>query len=133
MFQPLDFNLYSTYGFDSPRVRKIFQNYVGDAIFKERQDVVVITRVESDRLTSFITSFKGTVVDEINGEKVRNLAHAHSLLYAAEQPEFITIKCNGVARPIVIPAAEVESANKRIMKQNGIFRSHYLGEQQPSS
>ena len=133
VFQPLDFNLYSTYGFDSPRVRKIFQNYVQDALFKEREDVVVLTRVESDRLTSFITGFNGTVVDEINGQKVRNLSHAHELLYARDQPEFITIKCNGFPRPIVIPSAEVESANKRIMKQNGIFRSHYLGDSQPSS
>ena len=133
VFQPLDFNLYSTYGFDSPRVRKIFQNYVQDALFKEREDVVVLTRVESDRLTSFITGFNGTVVDEINGQRVRNLSHAHELLYAKDQPEFITIKCNGFPRPIVIPSAEVESANKRIMKQNGIFRSHYLGDSQPSS
>ena len=133
VFQPLDFNLYSTYGFDSPRVRKIFQNYVQDALFKEREDVVVLTRVESDRLTSFITGFNGTVVDEINGQRVRNLSHAHELLYAKDQPEFITIKSNGFPRPIVIPSAEVESANKRIMKQNGIFRSHYLGDSQPSS
>ncbi len=133
VFQPLDFNLYSAYGFDSSRVRKIFQNYVRDALFKEREDVVVLTRVESDRLTSFITGFNGTVVDEINGTKVKDLRHAHELLYTADQPEFITIKCNGVARPIVIPSAEVESANKRIMQQNGIFRSHYLGDSQPTS
>ena len=103
------------------------------ALFKNREDVVVLTRVESDRLTSFITGFNGTVVDEINGIKVRNLRHAHELLYAGDQPEFITIKCNGVARPIVIPSAEVESANKRMMQKNGIFRSHYLGSTQPSS
>ncbi len=126
VFQPLDFNLYSAHQFTSPRVRKIFQNYVRDAIFKERQDVVVLTRVESDRLTSFITGFTGTVVDEINGTKVKTLQHAYDLLYAKDQPEFITIKCNGVARPIVIPSAEVESANKRIMRQNGIFHSHSL-------
>jgi S1-C subfamily serine protease len=126
VFQPLDFNLYSAHQFTSPRVRKIFQNYVRDAIFKEREDVVVLTRVESDRLTSFITGFTGTVVDEINGTKVKTLQHAYDLLYAKDQPEFITIKCNGVARPIVIPSAEVESANKRIMRQNGIFHSHSL-------
>jgi S1-C subfamily serine protease len=126
VFQPLDFNLYSAHQFTSPRVRKIFQNYVRDAIFKDREDVVVLTRVESDRLTSFITGFTGTVVDEINGTKVKTLQHAYDLLYAKDQPEFITIKCNGVARPIVIPSAEVESANKRIMRQNGIFHSHSL-------
>lgn len=131
VFQPLDFNLYSAHQFTSPRVRKIFQTYVRDAVFKERKDVVVLTRVESDRLTSFITDFKGTVVDEINGTKVKDLKHAYDLLYGEELPEFITIKCNGVERPIVIPKAEIDDANKRIMKKNGIFRSHYLGDAQP--
>lgn len=126
-FQPLDFNLYSAHQFKSPRVRKIFQNYVRDAIFKDRKDVVVLTRVESDRLTTFISGFDGSVVDEINGTKVTSLQQAYDLLYAKDQPEFITIKCNGVDRPIVIPSAEVEAANKRIMKQYGIFRSHFLG------
>ncbi len=133
VFQPLDFNLYSAYQFSSPRVRKIFQNYVRDALFKDREDVVVLTRVESDQLTTYMNGFAGNVIDEINGEKITNLKHAYDLLYADEQPEFITIKCNGVARPIVIPSAEAEAANKRIMQQNGIFRSHYLGEPQSAS
>jgi hypothetical protein len=132
VFQPLDFNLYSAHGFKSPRVRKIFQNYVRDAIFKDREDVVVLTRVESDRLTTFITGFTGTVLDEINGTKVKNLQQAYDLLYAENQPEFITLKCNGIDRPIVIPSAEVEAANKRIMQTNGIFRSYNLGDSHPA-
>ena len=133
VFQPLDFNLYSAHQFSSPRVRKIFQNYVRDALFKDREDVVVLTRVESDRLTTFMTGFAGNVIDEINGEKVKNLKQAYDLLYAENQPEFITIKCNGVARPIVIPSSEVEAANTRIMQQNGIFRSHFLGENEKAN
>ncbi len=133
VFQPLDFNLYSAHQFSSPRVRKIFQTYVRDALFKTREDVVVLTRVESDRLTTYLNGFAGNVVDEINGEKVKNLQHAYDLLYAEGKPEFITIKCNGVARPIVIPSAEIEAANKRIMQQNGIFRSHFLGESESAS
>ncbi|MDE0594390.1 MAG: trypsin-like peptidase domain-containing protein [Roseibacillus sp.] len=133
VFQPLDFNLYSAHQFKSPRVRKIFQNYVRDAIFKDREDVVVLTRVESDHLTSFITGFNGTVLDEINGTKVKNLQQAYDLLYAENHPEFITLKCNGIDRPIVIPSAEVEAANKRIMQTNGIFRSYNLGDSHPAA
>ena len=127
VFQPLDFNLYATYGFENPRVRKIYQNYIKDALFKEREDVVVLTRIESDRLTTFISGFSGSVVDEINGTKVRNLRHAHELLYASDPPEFIAIKLNGVPRPIVIPSAEIETANQRIMRSSGIYRASFLG------
>ena len=48
---------------------------VRDALFKEREDVVVLTRVESDRLTSYLTGFTGNVIDEINGEKVKNQSY----------------------------------------------------------
>jgi hypothetical protein len=64
---------------------------------------------------------------------VKNLRQAHDLLYAEDRPEFITIKCNGVPRPIVIPASEVDDANQRIMQKNGIFRSHNLDESDSAS
>ncbi|NNC89651.1 MAG: trypsin-like serine protease [Akkermansiaceae bacterium] len=128
VFQPLDFNLYATYQFESPRVRKIYQNYVKDALFKEREDVVILTRIESDRLTTFITGFAGSVVNEINGTKVKNLRHAHALLYAPDPPEFIEIKLEGVPRPIVIPSAEAKAASERIMQSAGIYRPYFLDE-----
>jgi len=133
VFQPLDINLYSAFKFTSPRVRKIYQNYVKDGIFKARKDVVVLTRVESDRLTTHMTEFEGSVVDEINGTRVRDLAHAHELLYSAGQPEFITIRFNGISRPLVIPSAEVEAANERIMSKNSIFRPFFLGQPESAS
>lgn len=120
-FQPLDLNLYATHQFSDPRVRKTYQNYVKDTVFKERKDVVILTRVESDALTTYISGYAGTMVDEINGVKVTSLKHAHELLYAEEQPEFITIKCEGVSRPIIVPSAEVKAANQRIMQTSGIY------------
>ena len=107
----------------------MFQNYVRDGIFKDREDVVVLTRVESDRMTTYLSGFTQSIIDEINGVKVRNLAHAKELLYAEDQPEFITIKCNGVSRPIVIPSAEVESSNSRIMSRMGIYQRSFLGNE----
>ena len=130
-FQPLDLNLYATYQFSDPRVRKTYQNYVKDTIFKEREDVVILTRVESDALTTYIGGYAGKMVDEINGVKVTSLKHAHELLYAEKQPEFITIKCEGISRPIIVPSAEVAAANKRIMQTSGIYQPANL--EAPSS
>ena len=133
VFQPLDFNLYGTYQFSSARVRKIYQNYVKDSTFKEREDVVILTRVESDLLTTYIAGFAGSIVDEINGTKVTSLRHAKELLYQDDPPEFIVIKCMGVSRPIVIPSAEVEAASQRIMNKYGIYKPYFLGDPDPNS
>jgi hypothetical protein len=58
-------------------------------------------------------------VDKINGVEVRDLRHAHELLYPKEAPEYFVIELFGAPRPIVIPAAMVGEANKR-MQANGI-------------
>ena len=73
------------------------------------------------------------VVEEINGVKVTSIKHAHELLYAEDQPEFITIQCDGAPRPIVIPSAKVAEANKRIMQANGIYLPFYLETPRPDS
>ncbi len=59
------------------------------------------------------------------GEAIHHIAHS---LNAENPPEFITIKCMGVSRPIVIPSAEVAAANQRIMTKNGIYKPSYLGD-----
>jgi hypothetical protein len=48
------------------------------------------------------------------------------LLYPKDAPEFFVIELFGAARPIVIPAASVESANERVMKNYGIERLENL-------
>ena len=128
LFQPLDYNLYGTFKFDDTRLRSLYSDYVSEGIFKEREDIVVLTRVESDRLTTYYGQFRGKVVDEINGTKVKSLKQAHELLNVENPPEYHVIKFSGASRPLVIPSAEVKAAQQRLTSQLGISRASYLGE-----
>jgi S1-C subfamily serine protease len=120
VFQPLDTNLYATLRFDNLHVRKLYADYVPKGIFKERQDIVVLTRVESDPVTSQLTSFAGYAIDKINGETVKDLRHAHTLLHPENPPEFHVIELFGGPRPLVIPSALVAEANERVARSVGI-------------
>ena len=42
--------------------------------FKKMEDVVVLTRVENDRLTTRMGGFTGMVVSKVNGKEIKNLA-----------------------------------------------------------
>lgn len=126
VLQPLDLNMMSAHRLDDFTNRYLYTNYVQDAIFQEREDVVVITRVESSALTANLSGFAGAVVNTINGEKVHNLAQAYELLYPEDPPEFTVIECESVARPLVIPSDQVEATNKRLMELNSIPSTHYL-------
>ncbi len=126
VFQPLDTNLYASVKFDDVNVRRLYADYVSEGIFQKREDIVVLTRVESDPVTSQLDGFAGFAVDKINGTEVKSLKHAHELLHPAQAPEFHLIELLGTNRPVVIPAAAVREANTRVAKNGGISRLHNL-------
>ncbi|RYD38008.1 MAG: PDZ domain-containing protein, partial [Verrucomicrobiaceae bacterium] len=127
VFQPLDTNLFATAKFDDVTLRRLYTDYVPKGLFQKHKDVVVLTRVESDPVTSLLGGFTGFAVEKINGTEVRDLAHAHELLHPKEMPEFFTIELFDAERPIVIPSAMVAEANKR-MQDNGIDKLENLEE-----
>jgi S1-C subfamily serine protease len=114
VFQPLDTNLFASSKFDDINVRRLYADYVPKGIFQKRPDIVVLTRIEGDPLTSQMDGVEGCAVDKINGVEVRDLKHAYDLLHPATPPEFFVIELFGASRPLVIPASQVEAANKRV-------------------
>jgi S1-C subfamily serine protease len=125
VFQPLDTNLFAASKFENVTLRRLYTDYVPKGLFKKHQDIVVLTRVESDPVTSQISGFTGLVVDKINGVEVRDLAHAHELLHPQDVPEFFVIELFDAERPIIIPSASVAAANER-MQKNGMTRLENL-------
>ncbi|MGJ8695910.1 MAG: trypsin-like peptidase domain-containing protein [Verrucomicrobiaceae bacterium] len=126
VFQPLDFNLFVTYKFDNRKLRQLYDDYVSEGGFKDRQDLVVLTRVESDQLTSHMAGFSGMVVDTVNDTKITSLTQLHELLRAPNPPEFHVISFVGGARPLILPSKAAADAHPRIMKQVGISKEAHL-------
>ena len=81
VFQPLDTNLYAIQKLSDIHVRRIYADYVPKGLFQQLEDVVVLTRIESDPLTSQLEGFEGMVLEKVNSVPVTSLAHAHQLLH----------------------------------------------------
>jgi len=128
VFQPLDTNLFASSKLDNVNVRRLYSDYVPKGIFTERQDIVLLTRVESDPINSQLGGFTGLAVDKINGVTVKSLNHANELLNPETPPEFHVIELFGAPRPVVIPGKEVAAANERIRKTYAIERLSNLIE-----
>jgi S1-C subfamily serine protease len=128
VFQPLDTNLFATAKFDDITVRRLYTDYVPKGLFQKHKDIVVLTRVESDPVTSQLGDFSGFAVDKINGVEVTDLKQAHELLHPREVPEFHVIELFGASRPVVIPSAAVKEANQRIARSCGIAKLENLSE-----
>jgi S1-C subfamily serine protease len=126
VFQPLDTNLFATAKFENVTVRRLYTDYVPKGLFQKHKDVVVLTRVESDPVTSQLENFSGYAVNKINGVEVTDLKQAHELLHPKEAPEFHIIELFGASRPVVIPSAAVKAANQRVAANYGIARMENL-------
>jgi len=120
VFQPLDTNLFATAKFNDVTLRRLYTDYVPKGLFQKHRDIVVLTQIESDPVTSQLGDFSGFAVDKINGTEVKDLKHANELLHPATPPEFHVIELFGANRPIIIPSAKVEEANKRVQENYGI-------------
>ena len=125
VFQPLDTNLFAASKFDNVTLRRLYTDYVPKGLFQKKKDIVVLTRIESDPVTSQLTNFAGLAVEKINGVEVRDLAHTYELLHPKEMPEFFVIDLHDAECPLIIPSARVAEANKR-MQQNGITQLENL-------
>jgi len=120
VFQPLDTNLFAAARFDDVTVRRLYTDYVPRGLFRRHRDIVVLSRVESDPVTSQLGDFAGFAVDKINGTEVIDLKHAYELLHGANPPEFHVIELFGATRPVVIPSADVAAANERVARHSSI-------------
>ncbi len=128
VFQPLDTNLFAASKFSDVTVRRLYTDYVSKGIFQEKKDIVILTQIQPDSVTSQMENFSGLAVEKINGTPVTSLSHAHELLYQKNPPEFFTIELYGANRPLVVPSAQVEAANRRIQENYGISKLHNLVE-----
>ncbi len=120
VFQPLDTNLFASAKFDDINVRRLFTDYVPKGLFQKHKDIVVLSRVESDPITSQLGDYAGFAVTRINGVDVTDLTHANQLLHPEKAPEFHVIELAGANRPVIIPSAGVEAANQRVAENSGI-------------
>jgi len=128
VFQPLDRNCFAAHGFKNTTLRYIYTKYTEEGIFEKKKDIVVLTKVLTDKLTTHIDGYGGYVVDKINGTEVIDMNHAYQLLQQTPKEGFLSITLAGENVPLVLPAAGIPTASKRIATQYNINAPHYLGE-----
>ncbi|MFT5905229.1 MAG: S1-C subfamily serine protease [Cryomorphaceae bacterium] len=128
VFQPLSRNLYSALRLSNPRVRRLFAKYLTENIFKERKDIVILTKVLDDPINSYISGFTGSAIESINGVKITDMQQLHDLLNPETMPEFFVIRCDGLNRPLILPAKGIQKYNTRILETYGIDKASYLGK-----
>jgi len=127
LFQPLNLDLLESYRPTDLRLRHFFEYFVQDQIYLRHPDVIVLTNILPDPINTYLTAYRGGIVDEVNGKKIHTLDELASAF--AETPEHFVIRLIGDGPPLVLDRNKVEAARERIKTRYNVLKEQNLEEQ----
>ena len=127
LFQPLNLELVDAYQPTDLRLRHFFDYFVLEQIYLEHPEVVVLTNILPDPINTYLAPYRGSIVDEINGKKIRTLDDLAKAF--ADTPDRFVIKMIGDGPPLVLDPKQVEEARERIKKRYNVIKEQNLEEQ----
>lgn len=128
VFQPMDKNLMDAHQISDRAANYIFDNFLTEKLYVERPEPVLLTSILADEVNTYITPYAQSVVDEINGVKIKALKDVKAALAKeGEKPGFVIIKLLEKGRPLVLKRDFADAAHPRIMQTYNIPEDAYLG------
>ncbi len=127
LFQPLNLDLIEAYRPTDLRLRHFFEYFVPEQIYRQHPDVIVLTNILPDPINTYLAPYRGGIVDEINGKKIRtldDLANAFS-----ETSERFVIRMIGDGPPLVLDRNKVDAARERIKMRYNVMKEQNLQDQ----
>jgi hypothetical protein len=126
LFQPLTLDLMDAYQPNDLRIRHYFDYFVTEQIYLQHPEVIVLTNILPDPTNTFLAPYKSSIVDEINGQKVRTLRDLAKAF--SEANDRIVLRMIGDGPPLVLDPKEVESARERIKTRYNVMSEQNLDE-----
>src|SRR3954454_7115921 len=130
LFQPLNLDMLEAYRTSDLRLRHFFEYFVLEQIYLAHPDVIVLSNILPDPINSYLTPYRGGIVDEVNGKKIRTLDELWEAF--AQAPERLVIRMIGDGPPLVLDRNKVEAARERIKTRYNVLKEQNL-EDKPAS
>ena len=127
LFQPLSLDMLEAYRTADLRVRHFFEYFVLDQLYLQHPDVIVLANILPDPINTYLSPYRGGIVDEVNGKKIRTLDELASAF--AESPERLVIRMIGDGPPLVLNRSQIEAARERIKTRYNVLKEQNLEEQ----
>jgi len=109
------------------RIRHFFDYFVVEQIYLEHPDVIVLTNILPDPINTYLTAYRGGIVDEINGKKIHTLEDLAKTF--SETSDRFVVKMIGEGPPLVLDPKQVEAARERIKMRYNVMKEQNLEEQ----
>ena len=130
LFQPLDLDMLEAYRTSDLRLRHFFEYFILEQIYLQHPDVIVLSNILPDPINTYLAPYRGAIVDEVNGKKIRTLDELAEAV--AQGPNQLVIRMIGDGPPLVLDRNKVESARERIKTRYNVAKEQNL-EERPGS
>jgi S1-C subfamily serine protease len=130
LFQPLNLDMLEAYRSSDLRLRHFFEYFILEQIYLDHPDVIVLSNILPDPINSYLGPYRGGIVDEVNGKKIRTLDELSQAF--AQAPERLVIRMIGDGPPLVLDRNKVEAARERIKTRYNVLKEQNL-EDKPAS
>src|SRR6266566_5112622 len=130
LFQPLNLDLMEAYRPTDLRLRHFFEYFILEQLYLQHPDVIVLTNILQDPINTYLAPYRGGIVDEVNGKKIRTLDDLANAL--AETPDRFVIRMIGDGPPLVLDPKKIEAARERIKARYNVLKEQNLLEQPAS-
>jgi len=124
VFQPVDEDLMHAYQPGHRRLKYLFESFLTDHVYKEYPELVVLSNILPDAVNTYASDFRYSILDEINGKKIRRLGDVVAAL--KEPADFYVFRFLGEGKPLVLEKAAVEEAEARIRQRYNVGDTQYL-------
>lgn len=124
VFQPVDEDLMHAYQPGHRRLKYLFESFLTDHVYKEYPELVVLSNILPDAVNTYASDFRYSILDEINGKKIRRLGDVAAAL--KEPADFYVFRFLGEGKPLVLEKAAVEEAEARIRQRYNVGDTQYL-------
>jgi hypothetical protein len=119
------------YRFSDLRLRHFFEYFILEQIYLQHPDVIVLSNILSDPINTYLAPYRGAIVDEVNGKKIRSLNELANAF--AEAPKQLVIRMIGEGPPLVLDRNKVEAARERIKTRYNVVKEQNLQERPESA
>jgi hypothetical protein len=127
LFQPLSLDMIDAYRPSDLRLRHFFDFFVTEQIYREHPEVIVLANILPDPINTYLAQFRYSIVDEINGVKIRSLEELAKAF--AGTPDRFVVKMIGDGPPLVIDPKQAAAARERIKMRYNVVSEQNLEEQ----
>ena len=124
VFQPLSKPYLHSANIQKVNILYFYHYYVEKELYLDWPEIIILTRVLPDPINAYDSKYVHSIVDKVNGRKIRRLKDLSKAL--KEKRDYTVIELLGNGSPIVFKQAAVDEARQRILSQYGVLKEEYL-------